>query len=47
MTFFTVEYLKLQWLIATLQEKPGPYVTEMKDATQFFGNRIIKEFKEK
>ena len=31
-----------------LQEnKPGPYVTEIKDATQFYGNRIIKEFKEK
>jgi adenylyl cyclase-associated protein len=31
-----------------LQEnKPGPYVTEIKDATQFYGNRVIKEFKEK
>jgi hypothetical protein len=31
-----------------LQEnKPGPYVTEIKDATQFYGNRVIKDFKEK
>ena len=27
--------------------KPGPYVGEMKDSTQFYGNRVIKEFKEK
>jgi len=31
----------------TVENKPGPYVTEIKDATQFYGNRIIKEFKEK
>lgn len=31
-----------------LQEnKPGAYVTEIKDTAQFYGNRIIKEFKEK
>ena len=31
-----------------LQEsKPGPYVTDMKEATQFYGNRIMKDFKEK
>ncbi|TFK88794.1 cyclase-associated protein [Polyporus arcularius HHB13444] len=27
--------------------KPGPYVAEIKDSTQFYGNRVIKEFKEK
>ncbi|KAI0050050.1 hypothetical protein FA95DRAFT_1677076 [Auriscalpium vulgare] len=31
----------------TLESKPGPYVAETKDATQFYGNRIIKDFKEK
>lgn len=46
--FFTAKCLKLQWLMATLQEnKPGPLVTEKKDAAQFYGNRIIKDFKEK
>lgn len=30
-----------------LQEKPGPYVAEIKDSTQFYGNRVLKEFKEK
>ncbi|KAF8267843.1 adenylate cyclase associated N terminal-domain-containing protein [Lactarius quietus] len=30
-----------------LESKPGPYVKDMKDATQFYGNRIIKDFKEK
>ncbi len=29
------------------QPKPGPYVAEIKDSTQFYGNRVIKEFKEK
>ncbi|KAI0003341.1 cyclase-associated protein [Russula compacta] len=31
----------------TVENKPGPYVTEIKDATQFYGNRVIKEYKEK
>ena len=26
---------------------PGPYVKEMSDAGQFYGNRVIKDFKEK
>lgn len=26
--------------------KPGPFVSEMKDASQFYGNRVIKEHKE-
>lgn len=30
-----------------VENKPGPYVTDMKEATQFYGNRIIKDFKEK
>ncbi|KAI0317868.1 adenylate cyclase associated N terminal-domain-containing protein, partial [Amylostereum chailletii] len=31
----------------TLESKPGPYVSEVKESSQFYGNRIIKEFKEK
>ncbi|KAI0253872.1 cyclase-associated protein [Lactifluus subvellereus] len=31
----------------TMENKPGAYVTDIKEATQFYGNRIIKEFKEK
>ncbi|KAM5542594.1 hypothetical protein V8D89_003555 [Ganoderma adspersum] len=31
----------------TVSPKPGPYVGEMKDSTQFYGNRVIKEFKDK
>ncbi|KAI0290512.1 adenylate cyclase associated N terminal-domain-containing protein [Russula brevipes] len=31
----------------TVENKPGPYVSEIKDATQFYGNRIMKEFKDK
>ncbi|KAI0668519.1 adenylate cyclase associated N terminal-domain-containing protein [Trametes maxima] len=31
----------------TISPKPGPYANEIKDSTQFYGNRIIKEFKEK
>lgn len=27
--------------------KPGPYIGEMKDSTLFYGNRVIKDFKEK
>ncbi|KAI0303480.1 cyclase-associated protein [Multifurca ochricompacta] len=30
-----------------VENKPGPYVTDIKEATQFYGNRIIKDFKEK
>ncbi|KAH9056661.1 adenylate cyclase associated N terminal-domain-containing protein [Lactarius vividus] len=30
-----------------VESKPGPYVTDMKEATQFYGNRIIKDYKEK
>ncbi|KAH9038989.1 adenylate cyclase associated N terminal-domain-containing protein [Lactarius pseudohatsudake] len=30
-----------------VESKPGPYVTNMKEVTQFYGNRIIKEYKEK
>lgn len=29
------------------ESKPGPYVTDMKEATQFYGNRILKDFREK
>ncbi|OCH90293.1 cyclase-associated protein [Obba rivulosa] len=31
----------------TVEPKPGPYVSEIKDSTQFYGNRVIKEFKDK
>ncbi|KAI9511312.1 adenylate cyclase associated N terminal-domain-containing protein [Russula earlei] len=31
----------------TVENKPGPYVKDIKDTTQFYGNRIITEFKEK
>ncbi|EEB87330.1 hypothetical protein MPER_15359, partial [Moniliophthora perniciosa FA553] len=27
--------------------KPGPYIGEIKDQVLYYGNRIIKEFKEK
>ena len=26
---------------------PGPFVKEMSDAGQFYGNRVLKEYKEK
>ncbi|KAI8999016.1 cyclase-associated protein [Trametes punicea] len=31
----------------TVTPKPGPYVAEIKESTQFYGNRVIKEFKDK
>ncbi|RPD59148.1 cyclase-associated protein [Lentinus tigrinus ALCF2SS1-7] len=31
----------------TVEPKPGPYVSEIKESTQFYGNRVIKEFKER
>ncbi|KZT74000.1 cyclase-associated protein [Daedalea quercina L-15889] len=31
----------------TISPKPGPFVAEVKDSTQFYGNRVLKEFKEK
>jgi adenylyl cyclase-associated protein len=30
-----------------MKPKPGPFVNEIKDSTLFYGNRVIKEFKEK
>lgn len=30
----------------TIEPKPGPFVKDMKDAADFYGNRIIKEFKD-
>ncbi|KAI0691175.1 cyclase-associated protein [Cytidiella melzeri] len=32
------------WVVSP---KPGPYIQDIKEATEFYGNRIIKEFKEK
>ncbi|EGO20989.1 hypothetical protein SERLADRAFT_452131 [Serpula lacrymans var. lacrymans S7.9] len=31
----------------TVEPKPGPYVSEIKDSTMFYGNRVLKEFKDK
>ncbi|KAI0806951.1 cyclase-associated protein [Fomes fomentarius] len=31
----------------TVSPKPGPFIAEIRDSTQFYGNRVIKEFKEK
>ncbi|EPQ58427.1 cyclase-associated protein [Gloeophyllum trabeum ATCC 11539] len=31
----------------TVEPKPGPYVKDILDSTMFYGNRVIKEFKEK
>ncbi|PSS32189.1 hypothetical protein PHLCEN_2v2062 [Hermanssonia centrifuga] len=33
------------WVAVT--PKPGPYVKDVKDSTEFYGNRVIKEFKDK
>lgn len=27
-------------------EKPGPFVGDMKESANFYGNRVIKEFKD-
>lgn len=35
----------LAWV--TLDTKPADFVTEMANAGQFYGNRVIKEYKEK
>lgn len=34
----------LGWV--TIEPKPGPFVKDMKDAADFYGNRVIKEYKE-
>ena len=34
-------------LLTTQEPKPGPHVAQMKEAAEFYGNKIIKEFKEK
>lgn len=34
----------LGWV--TVEPKPGPFVKDMKDAADFYGNRVIKEYKE-
>ncbi|KAH9842539.1 cyclase-associated protein [Rhodofomes roseus] len=31
----------------TISPKPGPFVAEIKDSTLFYGNRVLKEFKDK
>lgn len=28
------------------EQKPGPYVKEMKDAATFYTNRVLKDYKE-
>ena len=35
----------LGWI--TVEPKPADYVTEMLGTAQFYGNRVIKEYKEK
>jgi adenylyl cyclase-associated protein len=35
----------LGWVVVT--PTPGPYINEMKDAAQFYANRVIKESKDK
>lgn len=35
----------LGWVMVT--PKPGPYVTQMKEAAEFYTNRVIKDFKDK
>lgn len=35
----------LAWI--TVEPKPAEYITEMLGGAQFYGNRIIKEYKEK
>lgn len=30
-----------------IEPKPGPYVAQMKESSEFYGNKVIKEFKEK
>lgn len=35
----------LGWV--TVEKTPGPFVNEMKDAAQFYANRVVKEFKER
>ena len=35
----------LGWI--TVEPKPADYVTEILGSTQFYGNRVIKEYKEK
>ncbi|KAI0259950.1 adenylate cyclase associated N terminal-domain-containing protein [Gloeopeniophorella convolvens] len=45
LTFVAEGAPSVAWI--TVENKPGPYVSEIKDAAQFYGNRVIKEFKEK
>lgn len=35
----------LGWI--TIEPKPADYITEVLDSAKFYGNRIIKEYKEK
>ncbi|CAG8655797.1 227_t:CDS:2 [Acaulospora morrowiae] len=35
----------LGWV--TIEQKPGPYVGDLKDSSQFYANRVITEFKDK
>jgi adenylyl cyclase-associated protein len=35
----------LGWV--TIEPKPAPYVGELRDSSQFYANRVIKEFKDK
>ena len=35
----------LGWVVVS--PTPGPYVNDMKDAAQFYANRVVKDYKEK
>ena len=40
-----IRFMKLQ--VGPQAPKPGPFIGEIKNSAQFYGNRIIKELKEK
>ena len=35
----------LAWV--TLDQKPGPFVADMKESAQFYANRVVKDFKDR
>ncbi|KAJ8078711.1 suppressor of rasval19 [Marasmius tenuissimus] len=36
-----------QFIVWVVQSKPGPYIGEVKDQMLYYGNRVIKDFKDK
>ena len=45
LTFVKDGLMTLSWVL--VEPKPCPYITEMRDACQFYGNRVLKEYKDK